>query len=92
MAHKLQRTTKGYHHWCIACNAIHMIPENWECDGNMETPTFTPSVRHQFVSETRGTQCCHYSIREGIIIYYSDCTHQYASFSVPLMAIPEGAI
>jgi hypothetical protein len=42
---KLRRTDRGYAHWCPACGEMHTIFDNWQFDGNLEVPTFTPSVK-----------------------------------------------
>ena len=34
----------GYSHWCPGCGQMHMIPNSWNFDGNVNSPTFTPSV------------------------------------------------
>lgn len=41
----LRRATRGYSHWCPGCEEMHMIPDSWRFDGNVDRPTFTPSVR-----------------------------------------------
>lgn len=42
---KLRRTVNGYAHWCPGCEELHMIPDSWIFDGNLESPTFAPSVK-----------------------------------------------
>lgn len=40
-----------YSHWCPGCGEMHFIPTdrddgpNWSFDGNVDAPTFNPSVR-----------------------------------------------
>jgi Family of unknown function (DUF6527) len=41
---KLRRATSGYSHWCPGCEEMHLIPDSWTFDGNLESPTFSPSV------------------------------------------------
>lgn len=43
---KLRRATGGYLHWCPACEEVHRLPDNWNFDGNLESPTFDPSFKH----------------------------------------------
>jgi hypothetical protein len=43
---KMRRTERGYVHWCDACGEPHTIFDNWTFDGNLESPTFSPSFRH----------------------------------------------
>jgi Family of unknown function (DUF6527) len=42
---KLRRTELGYAHWCPGCGEMHVIFDNWTFDGNLENPTFNPSVK-----------------------------------------------
>lgn len=41
---KLRRAENGYTHWCPGCEEPHVIPDGWSFDGNLERPTFNPSV------------------------------------------------
>lgn len=41
----LRRATRGYSHWCLGCEEMHMIPDRWRFDGNVDRPTFSPSVK-----------------------------------------------
>lgn len=42
---KLRRAVNGYIHWCPACEETHVIPDSWSFDGNLDRPTFSPSVK-----------------------------------------------
>lgn len=42
---KLRRFQNGYAHWCPGCEETHCIFDNWQFDGNLECPTFNPSVK-----------------------------------------------
>ena len=43
---KLRRLEDGYGHWCPACEEMHILPDGWSFNGDLENPTFTPSFRH----------------------------------------------
>ncbi len=43
---KLRRTTGGFAHWCPGDEEMHQLPDSWTFDGNLESPTFSPSFRH----------------------------------------------
>ena len=44
---KLRRLIDGYAHWCPGCLEMHRLPDSWTfVNGNLESPTFTPSFRH----------------------------------------------
>lgn len=41
----LRRVEGGYAHWCPGCGEMHRIPDRWTFDGDVEVPTFNPSVK-----------------------------------------------
>lgn len=45
----LRRGDAGYSHWCPGCDEMHVLPDTWAFDGNLEKPTFTPSFKHSGV-------------------------------------------
>jgi hypothetical protein len=48
---KLRRAEGGYLHWCPGCEEPHLLPDGWKFDGNLESPTFTPSFKHSGVAK-----------------------------------------
>jgi hypothetical protein len=60
---------------------MHAIGFNWTFDGNLEEPTFAPSVR---VSWGGTPRVCHYFIRAGRIEFCVDSTHALAGKTVAL--------
>lgn len=71
---------------CPACDDWHVL-SGWSFDGNLERPTFTPSL----LVTLRGIDdCgpvehrCHSFIRDGRIEYLGDCTHAMAGQTVDL--------
>jgi len=42
----LRRYPSGFSHWCPACEGMHILPDSWSFDGNLEKPTFSPSFKH----------------------------------------------
>ncbi len=106
---KLRRATDGYSHWCPGCEEMHSITvdrvggTNWTFNGNLERPTFSPSVRitgfdwptdEEEVLILRREQvprrpvCCHYFITDGQIQFCGDCTHGLNGQTVPLPDLP----
>lgn len=76
----------NYWFWCPGCDSQHRITNIWEFDGNVESPTFAPSILcHEAPSHPR----CHSYLRNGIMEFLSDCTHAMASQNVPLPDLPE---
>jgi hypothetical protein len=43
---KLRRYTGGYAHWCPGCEEMHRLPDTWQFNGNLESPTFSTSFKH----------------------------------------------
>jgi hypothetical protein len=76
-------------HWCPGCNRLHRINVNlpngggaqWGWDGNVERPTFTPSIN------IMGQ--CHYFLRTGRIEFCADSSHALAGQRVELPDLPE---
>jgi hypothetical protein len=84
---------------------MHVIPTgepykiHWTFDGNLEAPTFSPSVNNtwgkfvdpNYVEEDPSESGrCHYFIRDGQIQFCGDCTHSLSGQTVPLPDLPEG--
>lgn len=86
---KLKRSDGGYWHWCPGCKAAHPLPDGWKFDGNMESPTFSPSFKH---TVNRKGEICHYVLTAGVLNYCEDCFHDLRNQKVPLPDIPEGEI
>lgn len=96
----------GFTHWCPGCNHSHEYVTYrsdgkhdaehsvWGFDGNLEKPTFTPSMRifipahafdgKQFPEKTT----CHYFVTAGEIRYCGDCQHALNGKTVPLPELP----
>jgi hypothetical protein len=45
LSNVLRSVEGGHSHWCPGCEQMHVIPDTWMFDGNLEKPTFYPSVR-----------------------------------------------
>lgn len=85
----------GYMFWRPACKERHSFRTAkyeldpverpmWSFDGNMESPTFAPSLR--YLTGTR----CHLFVKAGTIEYCTDCPHEFAGKTVPMVPIPDG--
>jgi hypothetical protein len=81
-----------YLHWCPGCEQMHIINTEkpnrfgaiWKFDGNLEIPTFSPSINHPGY--------CHYFIRAGKIEYCPDSTHKFSGQTIPMPDFPEDMI
>lgn len=81
----------GFLWWCQGCEAIHpwYYAPTRSFDGNLEAPTFTPSIFFPLGMLAPGV-VCHGFIRAGQIEYCGDCTHALAGKTVPLLPEPDG--
>lgn len=90
-----EKKQAGYLHWCPGCKGSHYIGveqalsngAQWTFNGDVEKPTFSPSVKHRMGKNL--DRCCHYFIKNGKIEYCSDCTHELAGKTVDLPDFPE---
>jgi len=88
----------GYHHWCPACGQAHGIatikrtPSSpvWSFNGDLERPTFHPSVRCFHTDRDTGKQetLCHYFVTDGQIVFCADNPHELNGQTVPLPEFP----
>ena len=81
----------GHIHWCPGCKEIHRIPSEWGFNRDIESPTFTPSVRINWggMLVDGKEKICHYFITDGKIIYCGDSTHDLAGKTVALEDMPK---
>jgi len=56
---------------------------HWEFNGDMERPTFSPSILSR-MTRRDVPFVCHSFIRDGQVEFLSDCTHALAGKTVPL--------
>ena len=71
--------------WCPGCEAMHGYdPKRWTFNGNMERPSFTPSL----VNTYPDGKVCHLFLTDGTIHYCGDSYHALRGKSVPLTEEP----
>lgn len=83
--------------FCPGCDMLHPVylardPSDknqsiWRFDGNLECPTFTPSV----VTKLSDVKKCHVFVIQGKIQYLDDCWHHLRSTTIDLPDVPEDA-
>jgi hypothetical protein len=72
---------------CPGCKEEHQFNDGWKFNGDMENPTFSPSL---LVQGGRGFGDayedfrCHSFIRDGRIQFLNDCTHHLKGQTVDL--------
>jgi hypothetical protein len=89
---KVDDTHFKYVFVCPACNCHHAFDERWEFNHDLDKPTISPSFKQTgFIGfnkdgdYTYGT--CHSFIKEGMIEYCGDCTHDMKNQKVELPEI-----
>lgn len=103
---KKLRTLEGGHlaFWCPGCDSVHVIsvsaPEggNWTWDGNVDAPTFSPSILVTYNGADAGQvrdsgnrappARCHSFVRAGRVEFCGDCTHGLSGTTVDLPDFP----
>lgn len=87
---KLRIAESGSHlAYCPGCKELHVIDKRWSFNGNYDAPTFSPSLlvtvpesHDQFYTPA---ERCHSYIHDGQWQFLSDCTHELAGKTVPMM-------
>ena len=85
--------------WCPACQCCHPFdcwpgagrPDGpgWTFDGNVELPTFSPSLRIFYARDGNMITTCHFVIERGVIKYCGDYQSEFAGRQVQMEPIPE---
>lgn len=97
-------TPTGYMIQCRACG-WHEFPKigkpgaSWKFNGNVFSPSFTPSMNQTFTptdpdptDRDMKFRRCHFIVTAGTINYCGDCTHAYAGQRFPLEPWPEAKV
>ena len=77
--------------WCPACKCGHGVwvegpcrtGAQWKFNGNMEKPSFHPSLKIEFNREGKD-MVCHLVVTDGVLNYCGDSTHELAGQSIPM--------
>lgn len=74
--------------YCPGCKVYHGIwtegdGPRWQFNGDLEKPTVSPSILVTYLHAT-GTDICHSFVKEGMIQFLSDCTHELAGQTIEL--------
>jgi hypothetical protein len=80
---------KSYRFFCPGCGNYHMFDvridgahPSWTFDGNMERPTFSPSL---LCNPNHPPSRCHLFLKGGMIEFLGDCHHRLAGQTVELL-------
>jgi len=82
-------TIVGYVFHCPGCEHGHIYytsgPVTWFFNGDLERPTFTPSLLNTCENHPDPKQRrCHLHVTNGEIVFCTDCSHAYAGKTVPM--------
>ncbi len=88
---------ESYWFWCPGCDTNHRFVVKlaegdpgplWSFDGNLEAPTFSPSLLCNSDATPEdvalGVHRCHLYLKAGMVQYLGDCTHEYAGKTIPV--------
>lgn len=64
---------------CPGCKHSHMFNVQWNFSGDMNAPTFSPSLLNY-----TDTERCHLFVKNGRIEYLSDCKHEFAGQTIDM--------
>ena len=76
--------------WCPGCDDLVRLPvagdlmPQWKWNFDPRKPTIEPSIL-----EITGEKRCHSFLRDGVWEFLSDCTHEYANQTVPMVPLPD---
>lgn len=88
----LRKVDSGLAHWCPACLEMHLFSYNhWTWDGHIVEPTFLPAMRITVPNIKKNRPpafCCHYSLIQGKLEFYDDCTHSFRGVKMTLPPLP----
>jgi hypothetical protein len=82
-------TLHGWMFRCPGCeldpldSGLHCPTTGWTFNGDMERPTFGPSILVRWKAP-EGEKVCHSYVRDGRIEFLGDCTHALAGQTVDL--------
>lgn len=96
----------GWAFTCPGCDRSHHVTTGWTFNGNVDRPTFQPSILVQGVEDITDEEharimagekieprpyVCHSFVTDGRIQYLGDCTHAMAGTTVDLPNVDAGA-
>lgn len=84
---KLKKWSAGWAWWCPGCNFAHVYDQRWQGPGDVDSPTFTPSLLIQ-TSINAKPHVCHCYVTNGQIQFLPDSSHGLAGKTVPLPVWP----
>jgi len=74
---------------CPACGRTHIVPTmndqpKWRFNGSLNRPSLHPSVRNRLKSGSELVFQCHFTLTDGVMHFYGDCTHEHGNEDIEL--------
>lgn len=98
----MRRATDRWLFWCPGCRDLHAVGDGWAFNGNIERPTFSPSIlvtggaqrdnAGEIKRDASGNVLqlhCHSFLEDGRLRFLSDCHHELAGQTVALPELPD---
>jgi hypothetical protein len=87
---------QGQIFFCPGCKSAHAVNTSgprWTYNGNPDAPTFSPSILVTYDGRDAGEDgappdVCHSFVRDGMIQFLDDCTHELANQTVEIPEWP----
>jgi hypothetical protein len=76
---------------CKNYHAVYIKPHqapngaSWTFNGDMEKPTFSPSILQRVQLSSGKVMICHIFVKDGLIQFLDDCTHELAGSTVEMI-------
>lgn len=90
------QTWDSFWAWCPGCGDLVIVPVNttlasqsWDWDGNLESPTLSPSLLTTYGSVGGVPRSCHSFLRAGQWEFLPDSTHTLSGKTVPMVPLPD---
>ncbi len=83
---KFKRSDQGGQWWfeCPGCKEVHAINDSWTFNGDVDKPTVSPSILVNNNLANPESPKCHSFVRDGMIQFLDDCTHELAGQTVEI--------
>lgn len=70
-----------YIFYCPGCKLPHVFDQRWTFSGDVDSPTFSPSL---LCNPDHESSRCHLFVRDGRIEFLNDCFHSLAGQTVAM--------
>lgn len=86
--------------WCPGCDSLHAVAidepypngARWKFNGDYLNPTLTPSVLVTQPGHLKDGRRCHLFLKNGVIQFLGDCTHELKGTYADLPPLPDWAV